>query len=356
MSEVTLDQLQSVLTAEAFSVIAPIFTSIAQRLSTNEQQVANLQNTRVATQQLSESFREALSHITIPHAAPNPSVASARAPLRTELPLFKGRPEENVSAFISIAQDLLTATHISPNDWAVIVSGCFRDAALTWYLAKKQENGGNALTWESLEAELRKQFDHPARTDEIRTKLTKCSFKNNVTDFITQFQKLEMQLPPTEMTFGDRKFHFLRPLPSELAFHIANSGPKDMAAVYESARIWERHRRVTSRTTDNRRNPYTYSTPTSSSTSHFSSTAASSTNPVPMDLDVFTPHPNRSSRAPASKTNMSQVRCYNCQKNGHFAKDCPIPLSRCSISVILPPSNPVSLIIVPNLTILLLLS
>ncbi|KAJ3791652.1 hypothetical protein GGU11DRAFT_751325 [Lentinula aff. detonsa] len=98
-----------------------------------------------------------------------------------------------------------------------------------------------------------------------------------------------------------------------------------MAAVYESARIWERHCRVTSHTIDSRRNPYTYSTPSSSSTSHFSSTAASSTNPVPIDLDVFTPHPNWSSRAPTSKTSISQVRCYNCQKYGHFAKDCPIP-------------------------------
>ncbi|KAJ3884054.1 hypothetical protein GG344DRAFT_84650, partial [Lentinula edodes] len=256
---------------------------------------------------------------------PPPQVhpATARAPLRTELPIFRGRPEDNARAFTSIAKDLLQATHISLDDWGVIISGCFRDAALTWYLAKKQENGDKPLTWDKLEKDLLAQFDNPSRTDDIRTKLVKCNYKNNVSDFITQFQKLEMQLPPTEMTFGDRKFNFFRSIPYDLCFHIANSQPASMAEVYEAARIWERHHRISGRTSDPRRNHPSH---TSNSSNHPSSATltparshVSSNDPTPMDLDTF------SLRPMAPKNDKVKFRCYNCNKPGHYSKDCRLP-------------------------------
>ncbi|KAJ3817351.1 hypothetical protein F5880DRAFT_1511851 [Lentinula raphanica] len=121
MSEITFEQLQSVLNPEAFTVIAPLFTNLAQRLQTSEDQVAELQRERLTVDQLSTSLRESLSHLSAPSERPGtPSGAITRAPLKTELPIFRGRPEENVSAFISISKDLLKATHISQEDWGVI--------------------------------------------------------------------------------------------------------------------------------------------------------------------------------------------------------------------------------------------
>ncbi|KIK55422.1 hypothetical protein GYMLUDRAFT_62550 [Collybiopsis luxurians FD-317 M1] len=161
MSNITLDQLCAVVNPNAFDVITPIFTSIAQHLKQSEGRVAELEHEHISLEQISTTFRDALAHLTHTALSPppplvqpqpvQPQVQVARAPLRTELPLFHGCPEENVSAFISIAKDLLQATHIAQEDWGVIVSGCFHDAAQTWYLTKKQGNADQPLQWNELQ-------------------------------------------------------------------------------------------------------------------------------------------------------------------------------------------------------------
>ncbi|KAJ3860201.1 hypothetical protein EV359DRAFT_85573 [Lentinula novae-zelandiae] len=144
MAEV-IEQLRAVLPPEMFEVITPIFTGLAHRLTESENRVAELQQGHISMEQLTASFREALFHNSSPPVQPVPPPqvhpATARAPLCTELPIFRGQPEDNARAFTLIAKDLLQATHISQDDWGIIISGCFHDAALTWYLAKKQENG-----------------------------------------------------------------------------------------------------------------------------------------------------------------------------------------------------------------------
>ncbi|KAJ3994625.1 hypothetical protein F5050DRAFT_1713549 [Lentinula boryana] len=263
MSDITLDQLQSALTPEAFNVIAPVFTDFAHRLRASEDTVARLQREQLSMDQLSSSLRDALAHLTIPPApqAPtNPSTAVARAPLRTELPIFRGRPEENVSAFISIAKDLLKATHIAQEDWGVIG--------------------------------LREQFDHPARTDEIRSSLNRCNYKGNVSEFIPRFQKLEMQLSPADMTFGDRN-----------NANIRTSDP-----------------RLRKNTNGNNNHALTGSHVNSSPSSTMFPSTQDHLAPGPMDLDVFTP-----GGPPVDK---SKVRCYNCSKMGHYSKDCRMPRKR----------------------------
>ncbi|KAJ3885116.1 hypothetical protein GG344DRAFT_83090 [Lentinula edodes] len=143
MAEV-IEQLRAVLPPEMFEVITPIFTGLAHHLTGSENRVAELQQGHIFMEQLSASFREALSHNPSPPVPPVPPPQVHPATAQAPLP-----------------------THISLDDWGIIISGCFHDAALTWYLAKKQENGDKPLTWDKLEKDLLAQFDIPSRTDDI---------------------------------------------------------------------------------------------------------------------------------------------------------------------------------------------
>ncbi|KIK69402.1 hypothetical protein GYMLUDRAFT_53810 [Collybiopsis luxurians FD-317 M1] len=322
MPNVTLDQLQAVLMAEAFEVIAPLFGNLAQHLADSKNWVAELQQAHASMEQLSSALCEAMANVSITVPVPvQPSAApTVKAPLCTELPTFRGHLEENVRAFLSITKDILLATHISRNDWRIIASGCLKEGAQTWYLAKCHSNRDSPLTWDALELELLAHFDHPAHTDEIRTKLQKCNYKNNMSDFILAFQKLEMQIAADKMTYGDHKWNFYCSLPAEICFHITWSSPKNMADVYKAAHTWEHYKCVSgARTADPHINKLNHSSSTSSSSATlFPSTAPVSASGLgPMDLDVH-------DQAQA-KSDTSRIHCYNCNKPGHFTKDCCLP-------------------------------
>ena len=110
-----------------------------------------------------------------------------------------------------------------------------REGAQTFYLAKKQLNNDKALTWEEFRTALLNEYESPTRIDELHSQLVTICFHNNVSQYITQVQKLEMQITPSEMTVGDRLFYFVCPLPVDLAVHVRKTQPKTMVAGYESA-------------------------------------------------------------------------------------------------------------------------
>ncbi|KAJ3964115.1 hypothetical protein EV361DRAFT_980728, partial [Lentinula raphanica] len=138
-----------------------------------------------------------------------------------------------------------------------------------------------------------------------------------------------MQLAPTDMTFGDRKFNFFRSLPPDMCFHISNSNPASMSDVYEAARVYERYRRTSGnnhnhshgRTSDPRlRRPNQPSSGGVSSSSMYPSVNDATSGAVPMDLDTFS--------HTAQNIDKMKMRCYNCNKLGHFSKDCRQPRKR----------------------------
>ncbi|KIK69403.1 hypothetical protein GYMLUDRAFT_53811 [Collybiopsis luxurians FD-317 M1] len=97
MPNVTLDQLQAVLMAEAFEVIAPLFGNLAQHLADSKNWVAELQQAHASMEQLSSALCEAMANVSITVPVPvQPSAApTVKAPLCTELPTFRGHLEEN---------------------------------------------------------------------------------------------------------------------------------------------------------------------------------------------------------------------------------------------------------------------
>lgn len=143
-----------------------------------------------------------------------------------------------------------------------------------------------------------------------------------------------MQLDDKEMTFGDRRHYFSRPLPPDLGFHISNLNPHTMSDVYDISRNWARHKRFAQagHKTD-RAGEQRPAKPVPPIVFPSSSTAPSSTAmPVPMDLDSFEPQAKQPPTGPRSRQDMTKVRCYNCNKMGHYSKNCRLPRN--------PPHNP----------------
>ncbi|KAK0440989.1 hypothetical protein EV421DRAFT_1904922 [Armillaria borealis] len=306
-----LENLASTVTANAYAALAPILTSLAQCLNENENALAALQAEGSYVEHISNALQCSLSNASFQlPAVPTPSATTTTSAcphsLRVDLPKFHGTLKESVWAFLSIIQDHLEASHIPKDDWA----------------------------WDELVKELKAQYDSPTHADEIRGALHKIQFCSNVSDYILHFQNLEMQLDDKEMTFGDRRHYFSRPLPPDLGFHISNLNPHTMSDVYNISRNWAHHKRFAQagHKTD-RAGEQRPAKPVPPITFPSSSTAPSSTAmPVPMDLDSFEPQAKQPPTGPRSCLDMTKVRCYNCNKMGHYSKNCHLPRN--------PPHNP----------------
>ncbi|KAK1224267.1 hypothetical protein PQX77_012845 [Marasmius sp. AFHP31] len=132
------------------------------------------------------------------------------------------------------------------------------------------------------------------------------------------------------MMFGDRQFYFIRNLPDDLAIHVQRNQPKTMSAVYEAARFREQlhgyrsgksnhHGKPHQHSKKDHRNnssPSVHTTPAVITENATPMPASTGEAPIPMDLDNF-----ENGGGNGGSSNQSQVRCYRCNKRGHYAKD-----------------------------------
>ncbi|KAJ7696017.1 hypothetical protein B0H17DRAFT_1198337 [Mycena rosella] len=122
----------------------------------------------MTTESLTSAFHDALSGATF-HTTSQPSTsqsADRTSSFCVDLSYFRS-VNKNVRAWWSILEDQLKAVHIAREDWVVTVSGLFHDGALTWYLSKEQEYGGQLSSINALYQELKAQFNSPTHVDEI---------------------------------------------------------------------------------------------------------------------------------------------------------------------------------------------
>lgn len=159
-------------------------------------------------------------------------------------------------------------------------------------------------------------------------------YSGDVSNYITRFQRLEMQIALDDMTYGDRKFLFLKTVPQELAYHIRQANPMSMASVYEAARFWEqlRHPSTATRTSTShygasrqfkppnapRMPPFTLP----SANSNMYAASLPSLGSGPMDLDNFEVRRPIPTGPQAMAKDMKSVRCFECNGLGHYARNC----------------------------------
>ncbi|KAK0464803.1 hypothetical protein IW261DRAFT_1575174 [Armillaria novae-zelandiae] len=212
-----LENLASSAPADTYAALAPILTTLTQRLTENE---------------LSPPATSATTTTNIHPQS-----------LCVDLPKFHGTLKESVWAFLSIIQDHLKASHIPKDDWGVSVSALLQDGAQIWYLSRKWANRDCPLAWDELVKELKMQYDSPTHANKICGTLHRIQYRGRVLDYILHFQNLEMQLDDKEMSFDDCRHYFTWPLPPDLGFHISNLNPCTMAEVYDITYNWACHKR-----------------------------------------------------------------------------------------------------------------
>ncbi len=339
-----LAQLATILTPEAYHALEPILQSLATCVISAEN-AANAAQHNLAQQnpfpipQLQEALQTALAGANFKVQTAATNAGGRPSTLCIDLPVFKGTHNENIRAWLSILDDQLSASHITVADHTISASGLLRDNAQTWYLALKQANNDRPLSWDDFHAALW-EFDSPTRIDELCSEMDRVLYSGGVSNYCLKFQRVEMQISKDKMTFGDRKYFFMKHLPHDLQVHIRKAVPPNMAGIYESARFWEQlhctgnqgapaHPSGSSNHPRGPRPPPAmHMPPFTLPSTHYGSPLYSAAPPLsllgpgPIDLDNFHqchPVPPPQNRPLRDK---SRVKCYGCGKTGHYIHKC----------------------------------
>jgi Ty3 transposon capsid-like protein/Zinc knuckle len=235
-----------------------------------------------------------------------PFSSNSRSLTGVKLPRFYGKYTEDVNSWISIIEDQFFLHSTKEKYKVANVSPLLQDDALTWYSWLKGQYR-RPITWPEFKRELRTKYaESTVRTSALREKLKTVPYNgpNSVEKYVSKFRSLEQQISAKEMAFGDRLHYFISPFETEFRRAIKREHPKTMELAYDAAIDWAYINQDDSDASTNPQGPPLL-TPATNETKKKKDDASDDD-----ELDVM---------------DMRQVTCYNCNKLGHFARDCRKP-------------------------------
>ncbi|KAL1717747.1 hypothetical protein EV715DRAFT_264402 [Schizophyllum commune] len=263
-------------------------------------------------------------------APPAPAPAAPRSNILRVTPrYFEGDTnKESAVNWLSHCEDVLQSQNVDVSNWVSSIAAYMKLSAQVWWIGYKSTHPV-LPAWTAFKADLIARFQPPVMLDELRLKMQKLTY-HGAASYIENFQRLESQVPSDRMLFDDRFFAFRNGIPSSLSMYLNDPRvkPTSMADVYNLTLEWDQVSRVSSHQSSasagHRQQPSNkpfkkrQDTPYPRAFPSFG-TSSSSANPAPMDLDVLdSPSTSSASRA-------ANARCYNCNKLGHFSRDCKAP-------------------------------
>ena len=157
----------------------------------------------------------------------------------------------------------------------------------------------------------------------LRSQLHYLTQKGSVKAYSAEFRRLLLQLPPMdEDNLVDR---YLRGLKPQTRMEVELHDPQNLDDAERYAMLVDdiRFRNGGMKRNNNLPSTQPFSRPQSFQRSF----QPQNQGPVPMDLDAINSrqgHRQQSSSQPRDQRNVpSLVKCYTCQKSGHFSKNCP---------------------------------
>lgn len=232
----------------------------------------------------------------------------------------------NLQGFLTMAQYYLQHYQAEFNDEAskvLFIAGRLEGNALTWFepimrdFLTHMEIERDARTtrifssYANFETELRDTFGNPDERRQAERDLQNCKQKTSVSAYFAEFQQIVSRLGWTDDSLRER---FYTNLKDSVKDEIAvRDQPADFAAyaklcILIDDRIYERQKEKRGGRTSTR----TY-TPNTGKRYQRNNNKKGSTaygqNAGPMELD-------------ATQRDTSKVKCYNCDKLGHYARDC----------------------------------
>ena len=333
------DILREGFTPEMFGAIQSVFGDFEQHFQAVDLQVSLLQGVEGAIQNgFANSTFNINPTINVPPPTHTGTSVSLLSPPRMNIQPFSGKPSENIQSWLSMTEEVLTASRLSRDNWTYMATQALREPALTWYLAQKRANQNRVLHWDDLKKAMENQWAHPARVNELRMCLATLKPKGTVAEYTRQFQDIEIQISDKDMAAGDRIYQYISRLPKDLFMKLITWKEEDITVYYQAASQWEGVQKVANAQPIAHPSPADHSgsskyakklrllsgssTPKNSTMLPYRTPGAStSTYSEPMDLDAM--NQSRDPRRPPGV-----IRCFNCNESGHFARDCREPPKR----------------------------
>jgi hypothetical protein len=324
----SIANLVSVLTPRPPHTTTPVPRQEEEPVRTNSPAPSNLTHSEEnPRRQFLERDR---SHSAVPAATDeSESEITSRKPhykglAGVKLPVLLGNYEEDVNAWISTIEDQFFIYNTPEKYKVASISPLLEEAAKTWYIWLKGEYR-RRLTWREFKMELKKKFIESAtRMQALRDKLQVVPYNGlqRMDEYVIQFRILEQQISTKEMAFGDRVNYFIAPLEKELQRRIKLEKPKNMEYLYDAAQDWART--MAAYMDDPEPEPPDNETGTTPSLLIKKGKGKEKEKQLDSEdedeLDVL--------KLRVNSMDMNQVRCYTCQRRGHFARDCPQNRSR----------------------------